>query len=230
MLSHAKKIAVIGAGGKTTLLGLLSENRRDHRVLLTTTTHICPVYPPQSDRFYASPSAEELRTALSTVGITCAGTMHGDRKLSSLPEQLLTLAAAQADYIFYEADGAHCLPLKLHTATEPVILPDTLHCVIVAGLSALGKPLSEYVHRYTLRPDWVTSPNRPIDFEIIAACVLDAARASGLSADRLSVLLNQADACSYPCDALVDYFDAQGLRCTVTSLQTDGLPDFLAAL
>ncbi len=229
MVSHAKKIAIIGAGGKTTLLGLLSQNRRAHRVLLTTTTHIRPVYPPQSDRFCASPSEEELRTALSADGITCAGTLGEDRKLSSLSDPLLTLAAEQADYIFYEADGARRLPLKLHAATEPVILPDTLHCVIVAGLSALGKPLSEYVHRYALRPDWAACPDRPIDFEIIAACVWDAARASGLSCDRLSVLLNQADTCSQSCAELTASLSAQGLRCTVTSLQKDGLPDFLAA-
>lgn len=230
MLSTATKIAIIGAGGKTTLLGLLSENKRAHRVLLTTTTHIRPVHPPQSDRLYLSPEPDELCAALSFPGITCAGTMHEDRKLSSLSRELLTLAEHYADYIIYEADGARRMPLKLHSETEPVILPNTAHCVIVAGLSALGKPLSEYVHRYALRPEWADTPDRPIDFEIIAACVLDAVRASNMPTDRLTILLNQVDTCTQPCDTLVQTLTAQGLRCEVVSLQKDGLPNFLANL
>lgn len=231
MISIAKKIAVIGAGGKTTLLRMLAAHKRAHRVLLTTTTHIFPVYPPESDRLYLSPQPDELCAALCFPGITCAGTMQGDaRKLSCLPRELLMLAEHYADYILYEADGARRMPLKLHSETEPVILPDTAHCIIVAGLSALGKPLSECVHRYALCPEWADTPERPVDFEIISTCVLDAVRASQLPTECLTVLLNQSDACTQPCEELVQTLTAHGLRCAAVSLQTDGLPNLISDL
>ena len=41
-------ISIIGAGGKTTALLTLAQALSDRRVLLTTSTHIYPVAPPDS--------------------------------------------------------------------------------------------------------------------------------------------------------------------------------------
>lgn len=188
-----KKIAVIGAGGKTTALTALAQQHRAARVLLTTTTHILPVSPPICDRLCIDPDATMLTEALSKPGITCAGMTAQAGKLSALTPDLLALANTHCDWLFYEADGAKRLPLKLHAPYEPVILPDTKHAIVIAGLSALGKPLAQAVHRYTLRRDWARTPMRPVDADIVLDCVLDTIRYSDLALSQLTVLLNQVD-------------------------------------
>ncbi|MDO4669501.1 MAG: selenium cofactor biosynthesis protein YqeC [Butyricicoccus pullicaecorum] len=215
------KIAIIGAGGKTTLLRILSAHHHTKHILVTTTTHILPLFPPDVDRLGINPQAESLRAALSCSGVTCAGTQDG-KKLGALSPDLLALAEQYTDYIFYEADGARRMPLKLHSQNEPVILPDTTHCIIVAGLSALGRPISECVHRYTLHPEWSKTPDRPVDTQIIRICIEDAIRASKMSAERLTILLNQCDTCPQSYDSLISAF--QHLHCVPVSLQRDGLP------
>lgn len=222
------KIAIIGAGGKTTLLRMLSAHNRAKHVLATTTTHILPISPPDADRLCINPQAEELCAALSCPGITCAGTRKDGQKLTSLSPALLALAEQYADYIFYEADGARRMPLKLHASTEPVILPDTAHCIIVAGLSALGRPLSACVHRYALHPEWSKAPERPVDAQIVLTCIEDAIRASKLPAERLTIVLNQVDVCPQSCDEILS--SLQNLRCAAVSLQRDGLPTLLSNL
>ena len=53
-------ISVIGAGGKTTALLTLAQALSDRRVLLTTSTHIYPVAPPDSRALLIAPEADEL--------------------------------------------------------------------------------------------------------------------------------------------------------------------------
>ena len=137
-MHFAKRIAVIGAGGKTTTFSKLAGLHRAERVLLTTTTHIFPFSPPVCDRLCIAPTAEEIAQALAQPGVVCAGVPSKNGKLTGLSEEILQAAGQSADWIFYEADGAKCLPLKLHSGAEPVILPGTAHCFIVAGLSAWG--------------------------------------------------------------------------------------------
>lgn len=228
-MSTTHKIAIIGAGGKTTTLHTLAAHKRSARVLATTTTHILPIYPPDTDRLCINPQAEELAAALSHPGVTCAGTRKAGEKLSALSPELLALAEQYADYIFYEADGARRMPLKLHSDTEPVILPGTEHCIIVAGLSALGRPLSACVHRYTMHPEWSNTPEHPVDAQIILTCIHDAIHASKLPAERLTILLNQADVCPESCCEEILH-SLQNLRCAAVSLQRDGLPTLLSNL
>lgn len=190
----AELIAIIGAGGKTTALRQLAIQNADRSVLITTTTHIFPIEPPESRTLLVYPSAQELEKALSCPGIVCAGRKARDGKLGCLSEDALGAARRRADIILYEGDGAHCHPLKLHRQGEPVILSGTDRCLIVAGLTALGMPVGEGIHRYALRDEWKAAPHRPIDREELLACILETVRASGLPQERLYILLNQEDA------------------------------------
>ena len=109
--------AVIGGGGKTTLLRTLGEELAgQHPVLLCTTTKILPF----SDLPCARTAAEldELRRAHQ---LLCAGTDEpGTGKLTA-PETPMAVLAEQFDYILVEADGAARRPLKAHAPHEPVI-------------------------------------------------------------------------------------------------------------
>lgn len=223
-MHSAKCIAVIGAGGKTTTLSKLAGLHRTERVLLTTATHIFPFSPPVCDRLCIAPTAEEIMQALAYPGVVCAGIPSKNGKLTGLPEQVMQAASAHADWIFYEADGAKCLPLKLHLDTEPVILPGTAHCFIVAGLSAWGKPICEVVHRYQLREDWAQNPRRLVNGAIIADCVRDAAKACGLPCANLTVLLNQVDTVTEKMEeiaAMMRELKSEGLVCKICGLRED---------
>ena len=125
-------ISVIGAGGKTTALLTLAQALSDRRVLLTTSTHIYPVAPPDSRTLLIDPEADKLVDALASPGVVCAGTAASDGKLGALAPDLFRHAVRAADITLCEADGAHHLPLKLHRAHDPqrrVGADKILYCV-----------------------------------------------------------------------------------------------------
>ena len=132
--------AVMGSGGKTSLLYELAEELRPQgTVLLATTTHI--MKPAQSP--FAG-TAEELAAALAAYGAACAG--------SYTPEGKLTAPAfggwqQAADFVLVEADGSKRLPAKAHETWEPVLPPERTRTVCVLGASAFGQPIRQAAHR-----------------------------------------------------------------------------------
>ena len=136
--------AVIGSGGKTTLLHRLAQElSAQGRVILTTTTHILP-----SAQFpnLVQPTQAEIAAALAQAPVVCIGNHaeHGKLCACDLPfSTLLTLA----DYVLVEADGSKWLPLKAHAAYEPVIPPETKRTVCVVGAEGFDRPICEVVHR-----------------------------------------------------------------------------------
>lgn len=192
-LAQAHLVAAIGAGGKTTALGRLAVAHRQRRVLLTTTTRICPYPDTVCDRLLVDPTSQALAEALALPGVTCAGSQTEGGKLRSLPPELLELGCAHAQLVLYEADGAKMLPLKLHRSFEPVILPDTDLCLVAAGLSAVDRSVAQCVHCYHLCPDWAEHPQHTVDTSDILFCIQDAMDAGGLPPEKYQVLLTQAD-------------------------------------
>lgn len=134
--------AIIGSGGKTTLLRTLS-GELPGRVLLCTSTHF---------QGYANlptvldPTEADLRKALAAHPIVCAAGRSPTGKLvdCGLPYETL---ADLADFVLVEADGSRRRPLKAHALHEPVIPSCTRQVICVVGLSGLHRPVSEVVHR-----------------------------------------------------------------------------------
>ncbi len=220
-----KRIALIGSGGKTTALSLLARQSPEKSLLVTTTTHIFPMEPPACRVCLADPTPLELAAALEIPGIVCAGSKAKEGKLGILPAQVL--ASGCSAQILYEADGSRHLPLKLHRPGEPVILPQTGRCVVIAGLSALGKPVDQAVHRYQLT--WAREPRRTVGTGEFLHCVLETIASSGIPHDRLRIFLNQLDALQdpSPAEALRRALEARGLNARAGSLQ-DAPEDFYA--
>ena len=162
-------IAVLGAGGKTTAVRSLAHRLCGFSVLWTTTTHIYPAAPEDCRLRLASPTAAQLSAALAAPGVVCAGVPAGE-KWTALPPEVFAAGCRAADYIVCEADGAHRLPLKLHRPDEPVLPAETTRALIVVGLSALGRPVEEVVHRYTLHPAWAAAPRTPVGVEELCFC------------------------------------------------------------
>jgi probable selenium-dependent hydroxylase accessory protein YqeC len=55
--------------------------------------------------------------------------------------------ASLADYVLVEADGSKHLPLKAHLEHEPVSPACANQVIQVVGLSGIGCPISQAVHR-----------------------------------------------------------------------------------
>lgn len=219
-------IAIIGSGGKTTAMLTLARACPSQRVLITTTTHIYPVPPPESRELLVNPSAQQLKAALSRPGIVCAGMAAKEGKLSGLPEDLFSLGRSFADITLYEADGSRQHPLKLHREGEPMIPAGCDLCLIVLGLSALGQPVSQAVHRWQLCPKW--TEETPVSAEVLLFCAREALQSSGLTPENCLMLFNQAEGTSQLAAAqeVSRALEQEGPSCRIGSLKEDA--SFLA--
>lgn len=151
-LTHALAVrpgltAIIGSGGKTTLLrALAAELSRAARVIVCTSTHI---YPEQTMPCLVSPCAQALSAALETAGCVCVGSVSEHGKFGP-PELPFSTLCALADYVLVEADGAKRLPLKAHAPYEPVIPPEANQTILLVGASGFGRSAAQCVHRAPL--------------------------------------------------------------------------------
>lgn len=137
--------AVIGSGGKTTLLCTLSRELPG-TVILTTTTHILPF---EGVPLLTAPTEDEVRAALARSRVLCLGTPAPEGKLTA-PSLPFSLLEQLADYVLVEADGSRRLPLKAHAPHEPVIPANAQRVVLVVGADGFGKPIRAVCHRSEL--------------------------------------------------------------------------------
>jgi molybdenum cofactor cytidylyltransferase len=159
--SEPASLAFVGAGGKTTAifraareLLAANSNAADSAILVTTSTHFGTWQAKQADRVWAINSAKDIDTLEEQLpkGIVLLfGEELNDRLTGLTPilmEGVNRLAKKHNLPLLIEADGAHTRPLKAPAEHEPAIPEFVQLVVILAGLSGLGKPLSEeWVHR-----------------------------------------------------------------------------------
>ena len=141
---HRGIIAVVGSGGKSTLLtsGGRALSAQGARVVLATSTHMLP-----PSNMSLLDGVERLDTALARDGIAAVGAFDATTGKVAEPPCGIDVLAAHADYVLVEADGSRCLPLKAHAAWEPVIPAHTSLTVLVVGASGFDLPIVEAVHR-----------------------------------------------------------------------------------
>lgn len=136
--------AVIGSGGKTTLLcALAQELSQAHTVVLCTTTKI---YPPKGIPTLLDPDEAAVIHALKKAPLVCLGSPAMNGKLGSCGISFARLKKL-AEYVLVEADGSKRLPLKAHEAHEPVIPPESNRVIQVVGLSGVGRTVKQAAHR-----------------------------------------------------------------------------------
>ncbi len=151
-------VTFVGAGGKTTAIYRLADElaQQDWRVLVTTTTKVWPPEPGQVDGQFFAPNAAVAHQRLAdmmTPGrrlLMAAGLDAIEGKLHGVTAELVCQVATAelVDAVLVEADGAKGRSLKAPERYEPVMPPCTTLLVPVAGLDAIGQPLSEaIVHR-----------------------------------------------------------------------------------
>ncbi len=148
---RAFSAAFVGAGGKTTAIFQLARQLAAP-VIVTATTHLGAWQIPLADQHIIVHSPADLR-ALEPRGVTLVtGQISEDQRTEGVAEEVLLwlrdMSVARHIPLLIEADGARQKPLKAPAEHEPAIPAFADLVVVVAGLSALGKPLAEeVVHR-----------------------------------------------------------------------------------
>jgi probable selenium-dependent hydroxylase accessory protein YqeC len=147
-------VALFGGGGKTSLLAAMAAVYREEScpVALTTTTRTEPLaWPdlvPLEWRDLIGGAARPP-TAGEPLLFVRDG-VHTDGKWRGLQAEAVDALEAQLPgrVILVEADGSAGMPVKLHAPGEPVWPRRTSLAVAVMGLSAIGRPPAEVLHRH----------------------------------------------------------------------------------
>ena len=139
-------IAVVGSGGKTTLIKKLAARYRGQgkTVLITTTTHMFI----EEDTLLTD-DADTVIQRLKENGYVMAGIAEGE-KIKALSKKTYEAVCSFADIVLVEADGSKHMPLKFPNSSEPVIPDNTEQIIIVWGPHGLHKPAREVCHRLEL--------------------------------------------------------------------------------
>ena len=202
-LGEAPQVAFVGAGGKTAALFTLAR-LFDKPVLVTTSTHLASSQAQLGDEHLIVHQAGELRSldAAKLPAVTVlTGVEITDGRLAGLDggalETLSIFARQHGLPLLIEADGSRRRALKAPAEHEPAIPPFIETVVVLAGLSALGQPLSEdRVHRpeYFAQLSGLKS-GAAVDSRALALVLLHPQ--GGLKnippGSRRTALLNQAD-------------------------------------
>lgn len=161
-LGHARCVALVGSGGKTSLLFRLARAYQ-RPVLVSNTAHLGVDQGRYADRVIVVQSPEDIPLTAGNIpeGVTLfTGPADARGRTSGLAGETLSRLRALADLwgapLLIEADGSRGLPLKAPADWEPVIPGFAGAVIVVVGLSALGQPLNA---------DWVY---RPDDFARLA--------------------------------------------------------------
>jgi len=193
---QGRSIAFVGAGGKTTAMFQLARELGG-KVIVTATTHLGAWQIPLADRHIIAETAEEIGEIAEGVTLV-TGKVVSERTSPVNASVLYWLhenSKTTQTPLLTEADGSRGLPLKAPAAHEPPI-PDFMGTVVVvAGLSGLGKPISEAVFREEEFERISESANQRITAEEVTRVLMQPE--GGLknvpeSARRIA-LLNQAD-------------------------------------
>ena len=195
-LPAAPRVGFAGAGGKTAALFRLA--REYGNAWVTTTTHLSVAQAALADHHFFG---EEGILPDPPRGVVLFTAPVAESRLGAMDSltlnRVLTLADSLQMPLLIEADGARRLPLKAPAEHEPVIPPFVDTVVVVAGLSAMGRPLAvDCVHRPERFAELSgLSIGEPINIEALARLLLHPL--GGLKnippTARRVALLNQAD-------------------------------------
>ena len=156
----SKVIIVCGAGGKTSYINNISKKYKNKKVIIMTTAKIF-----KTENYISHIDEETFKNN----NIITLGKEFDKDKLTYAGDKELKNALRYADIIFIEADGSKYHALKIPNDKEPVI-PDFLinhisEIIVVMGVHAIGRKLSEVCYRYNLAKD--LEYNKEVDLDCI---------------------------------------------------------------
>ncbi len=145
-LKRKALIAVVGSGGKTTLMYKLAEElaKEGKKVLVTTSTKI---FIPKEYPVLMTNNPSEIKEVFERENIIVTGQPYKPDMLESPNPAFFVEFKKIADFVLVEADGSRNKPLKAHAPHEPVIPEGTDLVIGVLGFSAYGKEIGNVCHR-----------------------------------------------------------------------------------
>ncbi len=144
-LKNPEKVAaIVGAGGKTTLMYKFAEKLQasGKRVLVTTTTHI---YRPDDSVFCKS--IEDCKSLWENNSYAVYAKDLGNGKLGKPPDDEFSRLIKVSDVLLAEADGAKRKACKVPASHEPQIPKQACVVIGVLGLSVIGRAIGEACFR-----------------------------------------------------------------------------------
>lgn len=211
-------VALVGGGGKTTMLWTLARQAREAgaSVIVTTSTHMRPLTAlPVIEGSAEADIAEELAQR----GIVQVGFLTKEGKLEGSPASL-QFCRSIADVILVEADGSRGLPLKVPASHEPQIPLESNGVIVLAGIDSLGVPLSQICHRASLAAALLNcSVETPVSKAMMATLLThrEGGRKGVPAQAEFRVVINKKDLNLQAAEQLVQLLIQKGVKALSTS-------------
>ncbi|MCL2127634.1 MAG: selenium cofactor biosynthesis protein YqeC [Treponema sp.] len=145
-IGEGSAAAVVGCGGKTSLIELVAAMLPGKKVLVSPTAKMFPI---KAGNVTLCETLRQCGEHEPQAGIQCLGILNAATgKLEALPEKTLASLIPRYDAALLEADGSRGLPCKGWLANEPVVPPFCTHTIGIVTMNPLGMPATEKnVHR-----------------------------------------------------------------------------------
>jgi molybdenum cofactor cytidylyltransferase len=198
-------VAIVGGGGKSSLMFGLAQALVG-RVVMTTTTRIFAAQMSQAEEV-CTLADENWRERLDAFdsSLLMVGGVEGDRAVgvpAELPAEIL--ARPGVDWVVVEGDGSRMRPVKAPASHEPVVPDQTDLLIPVVGIDALSGPISDVAHR----PELVSSitglaPEEILTPEALAGLLTSSQGGLKNAAQnvRVAVLINKVESAAQLDDA-----------------------------
>ncbi len=149
-LRSGESVAIVGGGGKTSLMfGLAGE--LGEGTVVTTTTRIFAAQMKLAPKVmvYSGEDVSKIDLGLDERSfVLVVGEVVGEKAHGVSPDVVgKLLERPDVGYVLVEADGSRMRPCKAPADHEPVIPAETTLVIPVVGIDALGGRVSEVAHR-----------------------------------------------------------------------------------
>lgn len=149
-LGSHELVALVGAGGKSTILATLAQELADLRVIVTTTTRMAQDQVTEPTCWSDDPAVVDAELAPGSPLFVATGRIPGKVIGVSPAAADRLFRETRADHVLVEADGARGMAIKAPAAHEPVIPSASTTVIVVVSIDAVGHPIAEVAHRHML--------------------------------------------------------------------------------